>query len=48
MAFGAIVGSFIGDACGAFNQFNEELATDEELEECMKLNGGGPFNVGPG
>ena len=36
------MGAFIGDAAGAFVEFQRHV-TVEEVEEAMKLNGGGPF-----
>lgn len=47
-AFGCILGTFVGDSCGSFLEFNKALATDEEMKDCMDMNGGGPFKLGPG
>ena len=49
-AFGCIVGAFIGDACGSFNEFNPQrtpLASDF-MQKCMSMPGGGPFRLGSG
>ena len=48
LAFGTILGAFTGDACGSFNEFNEEIADEEFMDECMKMPGGGPFKLEPG
>ena len=34
-AFGCIVGAFVGDSCGSFNEFNPTVATDEFMDRCM-------------
>ena len=47
-AFGCIVGAFIGDAAGSGVQFSKTVLNDEKLDECMEMNGGGPYNLGPG
>ena len=46
--FGCILGAFIGDAIGSFREFSDEIATQEEMDQCMLMPGGGPFMVGPG
>ena len=48
-AFGCILGAFIGDSCGSFNEFNNNILTDEQMEECMEMPGGGPWaGIGAG
>ncbi|CDW86878.1 UNKNOWN [Stylonychia lemnae] len=44
---GSIYGAFIGDAAGAFVEFQLHI-NENEVNEAMKLNGGGTFNTGPG
>ena len=34
-AFGCILGAFIGDSCGSFNEFNNNILSDEQMEQCM-------------
>jgi hypothetical protein len=34
-AFGCIVGAFVGDSCGSFNEFNSFVADDEFMDRCM-------------
>ena len=31
-AFGCILGAFIGDSCGSFNEFNNNILSDEQME----------------
>jgi ADP-ribosyl-[dinitrogen reductase] hydrolase len=46
---GCIIGAFIGDACGTTIEFSDPLKINQkDLENCLNMNGGGPFNVGPG
>jgi hypothetical protein len=47
-AFGCILGAFIGDSCGSFLEFEVQAITEEQMKECMEMNGGGPFSLGPG
>jgi hypothetical protein len=48
-AFGCILGAFIGDSCGSFNEFNNIIISDEKMDECMKMPGGGPWaGIGAG
>jgi len=47
-AFGCILGAFLGDSCGSYHEFKNQVLTEEEMEECMEMNGGGPWKVGPG
>lgn len=47
-AYACIIGSFIGDSCGSFLEFEREIIDDQRMEECMKMNGGGPFLLAAG
>ena len=47
-AYGCILGSFIGDSCGAFLKSQYEIATEGEMDECMTMPGGGELEVGAG
>ena len=47
-AFGSILGAFTADTCGSFHEFVEEVVSEEDMEECMKMTGGGPHKNGPG
>ena len=47
-AYGCIMGAFIGDACGAFLEFANEIASEELMDTCMQMPGGGVWAVGPG
>ena len=42
-AFGCILGAFTGDACGSYNEFAKKIVTDEFMDGCMAMPGGGPF-----
>lgn len=47
-AFGCIIGAFVGDACGAYIEFDEQLPSAKKMEDCMQMPGGGYFTVAPG
>lgn len=47
-AFGCIIGSFCGDACGAYYDYMPQVLTSQELEESTDMNGGGVWQLGPG
>ena len=49
-AYGCIIGAFVGDACGSYNEFNPERVWhyDRLMEKCMKMNGGGPWRLNAG
>ena len=47
-ALGSILGAFVGDSCGSFMEFKNYVLTDQEMNECMEMNGGGPFKTAPG
>lgn len=42
-AFGCIIGAFLGDACGAYIEFDERMASPQKVEDAMKMPGGGYF-----
>jgi hypothetical protein len=42
------VGAFIGDSCGSFNEFTPRVATEEFMDRCMMMNGGGPWRIAAG
>ena len=46
--FGSVVGAFIGDSCGSFNEFNRNISNEKFMKECMEMNGGGPFGLSAG
>ena len=47
-ARGSIVGAFVADACGALNEFEMDELTDEQMDFCMTMPGGGPWSLNPG
>ena len=47
-AFGCIIGAFIGDACGSYNEFNRQICNDNKMTQCMMMKGGGPFGLAGG
>lgn len=38
----------IGDSCGSFHQFADKELSDVEMDFCLSLPGGGPFQLNPG
>ena len=38
----------IGDSVGSKNEFTEHFHSDKEVEDILKMPGGGPFNLLPG
>ena len=46
-ALGCIFGTFVGDSCGSFLEFEKEIS-EEQMVKCMTMPGGGPHNVGAG
>lgn len=42
------MGAFVGDSCGSYLEFNNEIASEEIMNECMQMPGGGPWRCGPG
>lgn len=47
-AYGCILGAFIGDACGSYNEFERKICSDKKMDKCMQMNGGGPFGLAGG
>ena len=46
-AYGCLLGAFCGDALGSFLEFTT-YNSDQVMDECMLMPGGGPFNLGSG
>lgn len=44
----SILGALVGDAAGAFLEFNNEPITEDLARHAMTMPGGGPHHVGPG
>lgn len=42
------MGAFIGDSCGSYIEFDEQLPSAKKMEDCMKMPGGGYFTVASG
>ena len=38
----------IGDSCGSYQEDSEDILSEEVLQECLSMPGGGPHKVGPG
>eukprot|EP00834_Sanchytrium_tribonematis_P001404 NODE_34_length_36538_cov_0.612854.p12 type:complete len:315 gc:universal NODE_34_length_36538_cov_0.612854:20779-21723(+) len=47
-ALGAFVGVMVGDAAGATLEFMSGLRSEEEVDNAMKMPGGGVMKMGPG
>ena len=47
-AYGSIIGAFIGDSCGSYHEFSNKELNNIEMNDCMKMLGGGPHKVAPG
>ncbi|CAG9318111.1 unnamed protein product [Blepharisma stoltei] len=47
LALGSVFGAFIGDALGSYIEFKKHINT-KLLKETLEMNGGGPFQLGPG
>ena len=45
---GCIIGAFTADSCGSYNEFARIIRDEKFMNACMKMNGGGPFNLFPG
>ena len=41
------MGAFVGDAAGAYLEFENKI-NKQEVDKAMMLKGGGKLNVGPG
>ena len=46
-ALGCMLGAFCGDACGSFLEFTY-YNSEQDMDECMLMPGGGPFMLGSG
>ena len=46
--FGTVIGAFVGDAAGAKLEFFGRKITKDDVEDALKFEGGGVWNVGPG
>lgn len=46
--FGCIFGAFIADACGSYLEFSKKIASNEVMDKCMTMPGGGPHQLDPG
>ena len=44
-AFGCILGAFVSDSCGSYNEFSTRVATEDFMNDCMQMKGGGPWNL---
>ena len=42
------MGAFIADAMGSDLEFNSVIASEEEMDACMKMPGGGPLKLESG
>lgn len=47
-AFGSILGGFCADACGSYLEGNSKIASEELMDKCMEMPGGGPLETGKG
>ena len=48
-AFGCIVGAFTADSCGSYVEFSINRISENDMDECMKMPGGGTWGkIGPG
>ena len=45
---GCILGAFVGDSLGSYLEFSTKSATKKQMDECMKMPGGGFFKLAPG
>ena len=43
LAFGCILGCFVGDSCGSYNEFNGNRLSEREMDMVVTMPGGGPF-----
>ena len=42
------MGAFIADAMGSFLEFSTVIASEEKMDACMTMPGGGPYNLEAG
>ena len=47
-AFGIMIGAAIGDSIGSYCEFNLDRLTINQLDNAMKMNGGGPHYISSG
>jgi len=47
-AYGSILGAFLADSCGSYLEFTRQVNSDEQMDKCMKMPGGGPHYIGAG
>ena len=47
-ATSCIAGALIGDSCGSFHEFGTKELSEAEMDFCMTMPGGGPFELNPG
>ena len=47
-ACGCVVGSFVGDALGAYMEFVQKGIAKLLVKEALAMPGGGTFNLAPG
>ena len=38
----------MSDSCGSYNEFSPKVATEDFMNNCMQMKGGGPWNLCPG
>ena len=46
-AFGSVMGAFVGDALGAYLEFDYNIY-DEKVMKALEMPGGGTMRTGPG
>ena len=47
-SIGCILGAFVGDSLGSYLEFKLGVQKEEEVEKCMRMEGGGTYNLAPG
>ena len=45
--FGSVIGAFVGDAAGAYLEF-QDFVNQKGVDEALQFPGGGQIGVGPG
>ena len=43
-----MLGAFIGDSLGSYLEFKKGSQLPKEVATCMKMEGGGPWQLAPG
>ena len=46
--YGCILGSFIADSIGSYHEFAENRISEQDMDTCFTMPGGGYWEVGPG